>query len=88
MTGPDKIWAWTFISEKQDDLIKGGWTDIPDGRETEYTRTSAHPVTVEMLELLIKRTLQVNGETWRDDEIVQEIRNELRAAIAAMKEAK
>lgn len=36
---PERIWAWYFIPEKQDDIIKGGSDDAPDRKATEYTRS-------------------------------------------------
>ncbi|MFG6573183.1 hypothetical protein ACGYLO_16440 [Sulfitobacter sp. 1A13353] len=35
---PVKIWAWHFLPEKQDDVIKGGWDDVQDRKEVEYIR--------------------------------------------------
>jgi aryl-alcohol dehydrogenase-like predicted oxidoreductase len=40
---PEKIWAWFFLPEKQDDFIKGGWDDAPDRKSTKYTRTDSIP---------------------------------------------
>lgn len=35
---PERIWAWPFIENKQDDVITGGWTHLPDKKEQEYIR--------------------------------------------------
>lgn len=35
---PKRIWAWYYTEDKRDDIIKGGWNDAPDRRETEYVR--------------------------------------------------
>jgi hypothetical protein len=40
---PERIWAWKFIPEKQNDVMRGGWHDAPDWKETEYTRTDLIP---------------------------------------------
>lgn len=36
---PTTIWAWYFADSEQNEHMQGGWTDKPDKRETEYTRT-------------------------------------------------
>lgn len=84
MTAPDKIWAWRFSPEKQDDVIKGGWTDIPDLREIEYTRTAAHPVTVQMLKLWADECGRTAGMDLHDNYVIRNIEDEIRAAIAQM----
>jgi hypothetical protein len=35
---PERIWAWLFIEGKQTEEMQGGWSCIPDKRETEYIR--------------------------------------------------
>ena len=40
---PERIWAWNFIAEKQDDVIKGGWDDVADRKSVEYTRADLSP---------------------------------------------
>lgn len=36
---PKRIWAWEFMPEKQDDVIKGGWDDKLDRKATGYIRS-------------------------------------------------
>ena len=38
MQAPERIWAWHFAPDRQDDVMQGGWTDTQDKRETEYIR--------------------------------------------------
>ena len=40
---PKTIWAWVFTETKRDDLMKGGWNDAPDRRETAYIRADLCP---------------------------------------------
>jgi len=35
---PDRIWAWYCMPEKQNDVMVGGWDEVPDPKETEYIR--------------------------------------------------
>jgi len=42
---PEFIWAWNFIPEKQDDVIKGGWDDVEDRKSIEYIRADRVRVT-------------------------------------------
>ncbi len=39
MKMPDRIWAWSFHKSAVIDEMQGGWTDKPDKREVEYTRS-------------------------------------------------
>lgn len=39
---PERIWAWYFVPEKQDDVIKGGWDDVHDRKSDEYVRADLH----------------------------------------------
>ena len=36
---PERIWAWYCMPEKQNDVMVGGWDEVPDPKETEYTRS-------------------------------------------------
>ena len=40
---PERIWAWNFIPDKQDDIIKGGWDDVFDRKLVEYIRADLSP---------------------------------------------
>ena len=35
---PDRIWAWYCMPEKQNDVMVGGWDEVPEPKETEYIR--------------------------------------------------
>ena len=35
---PERIWAWYFITQKQNECMKGGWDDLYDSKSTEYIR--------------------------------------------------
>jgi len=39
---PDRIYAWNFLKDKQDYVMKGGWDDMPDRKIDEYVRGDIH----------------------------------------------
>lgn len=52
---PDRIYAWLFIQDKQGHLVKGGWNDEPDRRDTEYLKsTPMREASEDLLEALIE----------------------------------
>jgi hypothetical protein len=47
---PETIWAWHFLHEKQNDVMKGGWDNVKDHTCTEYTRTDISQARIAQLE--------------------------------------
>jgi hypothetical protein len=35
---PKKIWSWFFMDQKKNEVMKGGWDDLPDRKCTQYIR--------------------------------------------------
>ena len=46
---PKRIWAWFFVKEKRDDVIKGGWDDVPDKKEAMYVHSATLRTVLDML---------------------------------------
>jgi hypothetical protein len=43
---PERIWAWWFHRDQQDDVMQGGWTSKEDAREQAFIRLDAHEAAV------------------------------------------
>jgi hypothetical protein len=58
---PEKIWAWYFLYEKQNAVMKGGWDNVKDHACTEYTRTDIAQARIDELEGFIAKAFEAHS---------------------------
>jgi 5-methylthioribose kinase len=88
---PETIWAWHFVHEKQNDVMKGGWDNVKDHTCTEYTRTDISQARIAQLEATMKKDAKIYYDSKAiidaHQVIYREARGEQRARIAELEEA-
>ena len=63
---PERIWAWYCMPEKQNDVMVGGWDEVPDPKETEYTRSDLAAALLARAEAAEARVAMLEADrTWQ-----------------------